>query len=144
MLGADERRESLPDEWRQRHCSYLAPSTTGEPVAVLAADDDQGALGVQCSPQPRHAVASSDVENQVVLLAAVGEVGSGVVDHMVGAERADEIKLRRAGHPGYFGSECLGQLNRIGADATGGTEDQHPLTGLHVPNIGQRLQRGDT
>ena len=51
-------------------------------------------------------------------MAAVGEVVVGVVDDMVGADRADQIGLAGAAHAGDLGSEGLGQLHGVAADAS--------------------------
>jgi len=69
------------------------------------------------------------------VLAAVGEVLPGVVDDLVGADRAHQIHLASAGHPGDRGSEGLGQLHGVGADAPRGTDDQNLLPGCDAPGV---------
>ena len=71
------------------------------------------------------------------------EVLPGVVDDVVGAERADQAEVAGAGHAGDVGTERLGQLHGVAADATGGADDEHALAGLDPADIGQRLEGGD-
>ena len=90
-------------------------------------------LGVSARRSPGEAAVPADVEDQVVVPAAVGEVVAGVVDDMVGADRADQIHLRRAAHAGDVRAEGLGQLHGIAADAAGGADDQNLLPAWMCP-----------
>jgi len=47
------------------------------------------------------------------VLTAVGEVGPGVVDDLVGAERADQIHLPSAAHSSDRCPEGLGELHGV-------------------------------
>ena len=78
---------------------------------------------------------AADVEDQVVALAAVGEVLPGVIDDLIGADRADKIDLCGAGHAGDLGAEGLGQLHGVGADAARGTDDQDLPPGCDPPGV---------
>ena len=53
----------------------------------------------------------------VVVSVAVGEVLPGVLDDLVGADRANQAGFRGAGHAGDRGSEGLSELHGVGADA---------------------------
>src|SRR5262249_58670077 len=99
--------------------------------------------GSRPPPRPREPVVPADVEDQVVVLAAVGEVLPGVVDDLVGADRADQADFRGAGHAGDRGPEGLGELHGIGADASRGTDDQNVLPGCDAPGA-QALQGGES
>ena len=74
---------------------------------------------------------------------AVGEVRAGVVDDVIGADRADQIGLGRAAHPGYLGPEVLGELDGVAADASGRTNDQDLLPWLDAPGVAQALKGGE-
>jgi hypothetical protein len=50
--------------------------------------------GSERLPQPGEAAVAADVEDQVVVVAAVGEVFPGVVDDLVGADRSRRWGLR--------------------------------------------------
>ncbi len=66
-----------------------------------------------------------------------------VVHGLSGAEFANEVELGAARHSCDLRPECDRELGRVGADAPGGTEDEHSLSGADPPHIGQRLQGGD-
>ena len=57
------------------------------------------------------------VEDDVVALLGAGEVGPGVVDDVVGAERADQVDVAGAAHTRHLGAERLGELYGEGAHA---------------------------
>ena len=73
----------------------------------------------------------------------VGDILAGVVDHVVGAERADQLQLGGAGHPGHLGAERLGQLDRERPHPTGRPDDQHPLARLDFSHIAEALEGGE-
>ena len=80
------------------------------------------------------------VEDEVVLPSAAGEVVAGVVDDVVGADRADEVHVPRAAHAGDLGAERLRDLHGERADPARGTVDEHRLAGLDVALVAQRLE----
>jgi hypothetical protein len=90
----DERRQSVAHERREGECTDL-PADAGPCAASFAPDDDQGPLEGEGPPEPRETAVPADVEDQVVAPDSVGEVLSGVVDDMVGPDRADQIDLSR-------------------------------------------------
>ena len=73
--GRDHQRAELPPD----------PG----PPAALAAGDDQRPFGSERPPQPGQAVVAADVEDQVIVPVAVGEVGPGVVDDLVSTASDD-------------------------------------------------------
>ena len=75
-------------------------------------------VGARGPAQPCEAVVPADVEDQVVVLAAVGEVVAGVIDDMVGTDRADQVRLPGAAYAGDLRPENLGELHGIAADAS--------------------------
>jgi hypothetical protein len=77
-VRGDVHGQPLRNHRRERERTDLPPDSG--PLAALAASDHEGALGGECPPQPREGAVSADVENQVIVLAAVGEVLPGVVD----------------------------------------------------------------
>ena len=74
---------------RREHERPELPPDSG-PLAAFAASDDERPVGSECPPQPRQAAVPADVQDQVIVLAAVGKVLPGVVDDLVGADRADQ------------------------------------------------------
>ena len=67
-----------------------------------------------------------------------------VVDHVVSADRADQVHLGRATHAGHLRAERLRDLHRERAHAYGRADDQHGLPGLHLPLVTHGLQGGGT
>jgi hypothetical protein len=136
--------------------SALAPNRiritpTAIPASPHGADDGDFAArvpGFEVAHGFRHPVKRerpvdcipSDVEDQVVTVRAIGEVGSGVVDDVVSVVRAHEVEFQGAAHPGDLGAECLGQLHGEGADTAGGSDDQDPLSALDAADVAQPLQ----
>src|SRR5919204_641452 len=80
------------------------------------------------------------VEDEVVPLALLREVLAGVVDDVVGADRADQVHVPRAAHAGHVRSERLRKLHREGTDAARRTVDQDLLPGSHLALVAKRLQ----
>ena len=100
-------------------------------------------LRSECPPQPRETAVATDVEDQVVAVDTVGEVLSGVVDDVVGTDRADQVGLRGAAHTGDLCAEGLGELDGVGADASRCADDQHLLSCLDAPGVAQALDGGE-
>ena len=110
ILLGDERAQLLSHERRQQLRSDLTshpdPASTAFP-----ANDDERPFGDQTASEPRQRTIASDVEDQVVACARVGEVVACVVDHVVRAETLNHVDLRRAAHGGDFAAEGFGQLH---------------------------------
>ena len=66
----------------------------------------------------------------------------GVVDDVVGAERADQLDVVRAAHAGHGGAEVLGELDGESADSAGRSDDQHLVPRLDLAVVPQGLQGG--
>src|SRR5262249_45836091 len=64
----------------------------------------------------------------------------GIIDHLVGAERAHQLDVSAAADTGHIGPECLRNLDRESSDATGRTVDQDLLPSLDLPLIAQSLK----
>ena len=105
MFLVDEHSESLGHQRRQRQRAELAAHAG--PLPAFAAHDYEGSLGSQSPPEPRQTAVPTGVEDQVVAPGAVGEVLPGVVDDVVGADRADEFDFRGAAHTRDLCSEGL-------------------------------------
>jgi hypothetical protein len=86
----------------------------------LPADDHERPLRGEGAPQVRHGAVPSDVEDDVVAVAGVGEVLPGVIDDVVGAERPHQVQLAGAADAGDFRSQCLGDLHGVAADTARG------------------------
>ena len=133
VLLVDEALEALPDDQRQHQRSELTlDEAAGPSSTALAAGEHERPGRCQRTAQPPDAVASADVDDQVVAGGAVEEVLCRVVDHVVGADRAHHVDLGRAGHAGDDAAERLGQLHGVGADTAGRADDEHPLSGLEA------------
>ena len=74
---------------------------------------------------------------------SLGEIFFGVINHVIGADRADKIDIARAANAGHFRAERFRDLHRESADAAGRTVHQDLLTGLNVTFVAETLQRGD-
>jgi len=75
------------------------------------------------------------VEDEVVPLILLREVLTSVVDDVIGADRSDHVHVSGAAHAGHLGAECLRDLHREGADASGGAVDQDLLPGSNAAMI---------
>ncbi len=84
-------------------------------------------------------------DDPVVALAGPGVVDARVVDHVVRAERPDEIGLVAAADPGHLRAHRLRDLDGERPDVAGGALDEHPVAGLDCAPIAQpeRLERQD-
>ncbi len=81
------------------------------------------------------------VEDHVVAVAHLGEVLARVVDHLVGAERADEVDVVGAAHPDHGGAEVLRELHRGGPHGARRAVDEHGLPGAHAAAVAQERDR---
>ena len=132
VLRGDEGAELLAHERGQQDRPELAVGAA-EPASVgLASDDDERPVGVRARRRcdSRRLPPMSRID--VVAVLAVGEVVAGVVDDVVGAERADQVDLGGAAHAGDLGAERLGDLHGERADASRRADDQHLLPGLDL------------
>src|SRR5687768_9662301 len=73
------------------------PRHVGEPR-----DSSLATVGKRTS-EIRYRSVPNRVEDQVVVTPGTGEVGTGVVDDVVGAQRTDEVDIPSAGHAGDLG-----------------------------------------
>ena len=143
LAGFDELCQDLQVAWLR------APRTIGQPLAherVTAARP--GASG-PCPPIHRPPLFAADETSRPVgararrscdseRLPPMSRIrsyrcplrvksSSGVVDDMVGAERADQVHLRGAAHAGHLGAERFGDLHGEQPHAARRPDDQDPL-----------------
>ena len=97
-------------------------------------------MAAECPPERRQRAATCGVDDHVPAPRPVREVLAGVVAHVVRADRADQIDLRGTAHPGDLGTERLRDLHRERADPTCRADHQHTLSGLHLPDVSDRLE----
>jgi hypothetical protein len=114
----DQRAQALTHEGREQNGPDGAAEAHGPPAA-RPADDHEGARRGQRSAQGRQRPIAADVDDDVVEPATVGDLLAGVIDHMVGTERADQLPVPGAAHSGHLGPECLGDLHGQSSDTTG-------------------------
>src|SRR5207244_6551585 len=112
-LLRSEHGEPLADERGEHHRSDLPAEASSPPAPLLSTHDDEGSLRSERTPKPREPTVATKVETQVVARVAVGEVLESVVNDVIGTDRADEIDLGGAAHPGDFCAEGLGELHGI-------------------------------
>ena len=120
--------------WRTNGDSAIAliDAATGpnqRPRPFPAAQDERPLRGER-APEVRRRAVSRQLEDEIVLLPAPGEVLLGVVDDVVRAERADQVHVPRAAHAGHLRSERLRDLHREGAHASRRAVDQDLLPWL--------------
>jgi hypothetical protein len=108
-------------------------------TAALATDDDQRAVAGEDAAESGQRPVAADVEDDVVALAIVTDVGVRLVDDTIGSQRPHEVQLLRARHGCDVRSEGLGDLHGEGPDAARGSDDEDVLTCLHTPMVAQRL-----
>jgi hypothetical protein len=105
-VPGDERGQPLAHQRRERERPEL--SADPGPLGALADGDNERSGGSECPPEPREAAVPADVEDQVIVLAAVGEVVPGVVDDMAGTTCGAGTSSCRVG-----GSACGGDPERV-------------------------------
>ena len=71
-----------------------------------------------------------------------------VVDDVRGADRAHQLDVARAAHPGDLGAQRRRDLDGVRAHPAAGPVDEHPLTGRHLAHVadpaqGRRRRYGD-
>ena len=84
------------------------------------------------------------LQHQIDVADLGGKIARGVVDDLVGAERADEIEFCRAGGGDDIGAARLGDLHRQVADAAGRRMDQHALARLQAAMADKALPGGQS
>src|SRR5215471_18136425 len=84
---------------------------------------------------------ADQVVDHVVTLVGLGEIFFRIIDHVIGADRSNQIDISSATDSRDFGAERFGDLDGESSNAAGSAVDQHFLSGLNVPLIAQTLQR---
>ena len=69
-----------------------------------------------------------------------GEVLGRVVHDVRGADRAHQLDVARAAHPGDLGAQRCRDLDGVCAHSAPGPVDEHPLTGLHLAHVADPAQ----
>ena len=140
----EEVAEGLAPELEQ-HLALDDPTATGHPRLVEAAAVRHQHPGRrEGTAQVGQRVVRHVVEDEVVLLAALGEVFLRVVDDVVRADRADQLHVPRADDRGHLGAEGLGDLDREGADAARGAVDQDLLARVDLAVVAHGLEGDET
>ena len=122
LLAHEHGHDREPD-----HAAELA-------AGVSSTVGEQRPVGGEGSPRRRHRVVPHVVEDEVVARSALPEVLLGVVDDMVGPDRADHVQVLRAGHAGDLGTERLGDLHGERAHASRRPVDENLLPRLDLPS----------
>lgn len=98
--------------------------------------------GSQCGLGPPKRARSHGVEDDVVSVAALGEIAGGVVDHPIGAQGRHQVDVSRTADSGDLRAEVFRQLYRVGADAPRRAVDQDPLPRADFRPVPKDVQRG--
>ena len=99
---------------------------------VVVADQDVRPVGGERAPTIRERVVPGNVDDQVVALGAAGEIRLRVVDHVVCADRADQLQLLRAVHARHVRAVRLRELESERSHTTAGAVDQDLLPRLQL------------
>jgi len=140
VLEHDERPQSLPDEGRQQHRPQL-PMNASEPSPTgFGADDHERSPGGERPAKASQRPMPSGIEDDVVAMTAVGDVLAGLVDHLIGADRPNEVHLRCAGDAGDLRSEGLGDLHRVGPHASRRADHERAVAAWDTPVVAKTLE----
>ena len=134
MIFVASPTHPLSDEQRhQRRAQHAAEEAPGPASAAVAAHDHERPLRGEGAAQLRQRPATRRVDDQVPPPRPVGEVLAGVVDHVVRADRSDQVHLRGAAHAGDGRAGCLRDLHRERSHAAARADHQH-ATGPAAPS----------
>src|SRR5467141_2794799 len=84
-----------------------------------------------------------NVDDQIVGLAAAGEILSGIVDDLVRSKSSGGLRVSRATDGCDVRPERLRDLHGESSHPSGSAVDQHPLTLSNASVIARRLQGRD-
>ena len=100
----EKPEELLAHEWRQHE--RLDQTIHGpDPVTLRSSNDDHGASGSQNPPQRKQRVIADIVQDQVITLAALGEIFLRVVNDVIRPDGADQVQVSRAAYAGDLRAE---------------------------------------
>ena len=71
----------------------------------FSSDDDHGATRSQNSPQRKQRVIADIVQDQVITLAALGEIFLRVINDVIRPDGADQVQVSRAAYTGDLRAE---------------------------------------
>src|SRR6266540_1587731 len=111
---------------------------------LVVPDQDVGPLGSDRALDGRPRMVPGDVEDDVVSLAAPGEVLLRVVEDPIGADRPDHVQLLGGIHAGHVRSVRLGELHREGPHRPTRAVDQDRLSSRDPSLIANALNRERT
>src|SRR4029450_5596918 len=94
--------------------TQAAEPTMARTSVVIMPDQDERPLGSGRAPDVRPRMVPGDVQDDVVALAAPGEVLPRVVEAPVRADRPEHVELPGGIHAGHVRSVHLGELHREG------------------------------
>ena len=81
------------------------------------------------------------VDDDVPTARTVREVLGGVVDHVIGAERTDQVGLRPAAHAGDLGAERLRDLHGERAHTARPWESSDPHSSVHCRSYDMKFRK---
>src|SRR5262249_33779608 len=131
---------------RQERRAQLAAEAARPAVPTLASDDHERARRRERSPKLRYRTPARGVDDEIPGPRSVREILPRVVDHVVGADRTDQIRLRGSADPRDPRAERLRDLVGERADTSARTHDQggssRPCS-TEIPNGSERAAPGD-
>src|SRR5215470_18146173 len=83
------------------------------------------------------------VEQEVVMVPACGEILLGVINHVVCAQRSDQVYIPRTTDASHLCTQRLGDLHGEGPHASRRTVHQDCLPRLKVSHVAKTLQGGE-
>ena len=104
-------------------------------------NDDEETAVPQRPERAGGGLAADEVEHDVDVANGLLDRAEAVVDRLVGAQLGEEPVLGRAGRADHVRTARLRDLHGEMADATGGSQHEHALSGLNVGCLHQRLPR---
>src|SRR5215472_3437007 len=121
--------EFLADKARgHKHLEQTSENPDHPPApAIRRSDHDVATFGIEDAPELGQRMVRHAVENHVITLSAPGEILSGVIHHLVGAERPHPIHIPRTAYSGHFGAKGLGDLHGKRTHASCRTINQNLL-----------------
>ena len=100
---------------------------------------DTDTAGLEDAAAFRKRAVIDEIIDHVVTLIAFCVVLLRIVDHVIGADRADQVQVFCAADAGNLGAISLGNLDGKCPDASGGTIDQDLLSCFHPRGVAQAL-----
>ena len=101
---------------------------------------EQASSFLECTFAAGERGGAGRIDDDVIGCALLREILGGVIDDVMGTERAHQLHVGGAAHPGHVCPEVLGKLHCGGAYSSGRAIDEHFLPALQLSSS-QEIQR---